>query len=346
MRPPGSRRRYGLARAPGASRVPYDTVPEGGDEEEGGRPTNDEETAGSGDPPDTTDPPAVEAGNNTPPAGPEAAEVIRTVDLPTIIRDGGHVRIRLSPPLDSPVATAENDSIRAERRQRGILMMFLIFVLLQLWGQYVVTGDPSSLLLALLGSSYVARLARAFREREEEIERMGAATNPTGEASDEDLAVVLSRIREMMRGMAEAGEAAETGVSERARETWKKFPYPSEGETPAGLVDGLPGCCAHAGDDDEDGAPSCSICLEEYAPGDAVVLLPCGHIYHGPCVEEWAAGHTRCPLCNFDLEGALNEHEGEENCLNAAVASGGGENSENREAWAAQAIVRDAALLV
>merc|ERR1712232_1456015 len=72
------------------------------------------------------------------------------------------------------LSASASESIQTERRQRCVLMLFLVIALLQLWGQYIVTGDPTSLLLALLGSSYVAKLARAFREREEEIERINA----------------------------------------------------------------------------------------------------------------------------------------------------------------------------
>ncbi|KAL9189302.1 hypothetical protein ACHAXT_011792 [Thalassiosira profunda] len=49
------------------------------------------------------------------------------------------------------------------------------------------------------------------------------------------------------------------------------------------------------------GQPSCSICLGEYAPEEAVVRLPCGHLYHEPCIHSWTDAHARCPLCNFDL---------------------------------------------
>lgn len=52
---------------------------------------------------------------------------------------------------------------------------------------------------------------------------------------------------------------------------------------------------------------SCSICLEPYHRGDAVVELPCSHLYHNECILAWTSNSVKCPLCNFDLEsGARN----------------------------------------
>ncbi|KAI7833025.1 hypothetical protein BX661DRAFT_179028 [Kickxella alabastrina] len=48
--------------------------------------------------------------------------------------------------------------------------------------------------------------------------------------------------------------------------------------------------------------PGCIICLEEYAVGDTVRVLPCGHIYHDACISHWILRRTRykfheCPIC-------------------------------------------------
>jgi len=59
----------------------------------------------------------------------------------------------------------------------------------------------------------------------------------------------------------------------------------------------------------------CSICFEEYSPGDCVRLLPsCKHVFHLECIDRWAysaAAKSRtaegrlkqpaCPLCNTPL---------------------------------------------
>mmetsp|Transcript_96720 Transcript_96720/g.189972 ORF Transcript_96720/g.189972 Transcript_96720/m.189972 type:complete len:334 (+) Transcript_96720:69-1070(+) len=51
----------------------------------------------------------------------------------------------------------------------------------------------------------------------------------------------------------------------------------------------------------------CSICLEEYLPNDLVLVLPCRHMYHRMCVNEWLLAHTQCPLCKQDVLELLAE---------------------------------------
>jgi hypothetical protein len=48
--------------------------------------------------------------------------------------------------------------------------------------------------------------------------------------------------------------------------------------------------------------PTCVICLIEYEDGDEIKVLPCGHEYHGECVDEWLGKHNRtCPTCRHDI---------------------------------------------
>lgn len=47
--------------------------------------------------------------------------------------------------------------------------------------------------------------------------------------------------------------------------------------------------------------PHCSICLGEYEDDEKLIKLPCGHVYHEECISSWCTNHTRCPLCNYDL---------------------------------------------
>ena len=42
---------------------------------------------------------------------------------------------------------------------------------------------------------------------------------------------------------------------------------------------------------------SCSICLEEYNGGDAIVRLKCNHMYHEMCLNRWKNG---CAICRID----------------------------------------------
>lgn len=41
---------------------------------------------------------------------------------------------------------------------------------------------------------------------------------------------------------------------------------------------------------------SCSICLADMKDGETVGELPCGHVFHGSCINEWLTVRPRCPL--------------------------------------------------
>lgn len=46
----------------------------------------------------------------------------------------------------------------------------------------------------------------------------------------------------------------------------------------------------------------CSICLDEYAPNDALGELPCAHVFHCDCIAKWLTERSStCPLCKTDL---------------------------------------------
>lgn len=47
---------------------------------------------------------------------------------------------------------------------------------------------------------------------------------------------------------------------------------------------------------------SCSICTEDFADGAELRKLPCGHLYHPSCIDQWLREfNVTCPLCRVDL---------------------------------------------
>eukprot|EP00929_Paragymnodinium_shiwhaense_P101759 TRINITY_DN6491_c0_g1_i1.p1 TRINITY_DN6491_c0_g1~~TRINITY_DN6491_c0_g1_i1.p1 ORF type:complete len:136 (-),score=34.87 TRINITY_DN6491_c0_g1_i1:165-572(-) len=41
----------------------------------------------------------------------------------------------------------------------------------------------------------------------------------------------------------------------------------------------------------------CAICQDGYEPGEDIKTLPCGHLYHLECVDQWLQVSKACPLC-------------------------------------------------
>jgi hypothetical protein len=56
---------------------------------------------------------------------------------------------------------------------------------------------------------------------------------------------------------------------------------------------------------------TCAICLQDFAAVDAVIILPCQHIFHGACASQWLRRERRCPLrCNLASESNKIETNG------------------------------------
>lgn len=52
--------------------------------------------------------------------------------------------------------------------------------------------------------------------------------------------------------------------------------------------------------------PSCRICHSEYATGERLRQLPCQHIFHKACIDEWlGCFHATCPVCRMNLLGGF-----------------------------------------
>jgi hypothetical protein len=47
---------------------------------------------------------------------------------------------------------------------------------------------------------------------------------------------------------------------------------------------------------------ACTICLDDYTPGDKLRCLPCHHTFHAKCIGKWLTERSAtCPLCKIDL---------------------------------------------
>lgn len=47
----------------------------------------------------------------------------------------------------------------------------------------------------------------------------------------------------------------------------------------------------------------CTICLEDYTPGQETIFLPCGHYFHGQCIQEWLRWTSKkCPIDGKEVQ--------------------------------------------
>ncbi|PIN00807.1 Ubiquitin--protein ligase [Handroanthus impetiginosus] len=46
---------------------------------------------------------------------------------------------------------------------------------------------------------------------------------------------------------------------------------------------------------------TCSVCLEEFSKGCEVVCMPCSHVFHGDCIQQWLKTSHYCPICRFEM---------------------------------------------
>eukprot|EP01028_Stygiella_incarcerata_P000020 TRINITY_DN1003_c0_g1_i3.p1 TRINITY_DN1003_c0_g1~~TRINITY_DN1003_c0_g1_i3.p1 ORF type:complete len:226 (+),score=46.46 TRINITY_DN1003_c0_g1_i3:205-882(+) len=77
---------------------------------------------------------------------------------------------------------------------------------------------------------------------------------------------------------------------------------------PPGVIDSIPSFVIPPSSGDvETGAgdsllnDDCPICLETFQPGDRVSRLPCRHVYHTTCINQWLRVQGRCPVCKARL---------------------------------------------
>lgn len=53
---------------------------------------------------------------------------------------------------------------------------------------------------------------------------------------------------------------------------------------------------------DEDNTEKCTICLSQFELDNEVRRLPCMHLFHTCCVDQWLVTNKHCPICRVDIE--------------------------------------------
>lgn len=61
------------------------------------------------------------------------------------------------------------------------------------------------------------------------------------------------------------------------------------------------------GEEEEEEADKCTICLSEFEVEEDVRRLPCMHLFHVECVDQWLGQNKRCPICRVDIEAHLTK---------------------------------------
>ncbi|XP_062585308.1 E3 ubiquitin-protein ligase Arkadia-like [Saccostrea cucullata] len=61
------------------------------------------------------------------------------------------------------------------------------------------------------------------------------------------------------------------------------------------------------GDDDQQ-EEKCTICLSEFEMEEDVRRLPCMHLFHIQCVDQWLTTNKKCPICRVDIEAGSKGH--------------------------------------
>ncbi|GME65468.1 hypothetical protein GTA08_BOTSDO05255 [Neofusicoccum parvum] len=73
----------------------------------------------------------------------------------------------------------------------------------------------------------------------------------------------------------------------------------------AGIAPAAAGSSAENLASEGDAYTGCTICTEEFEPGQDVRVLPCDHKFHPACIDPWLLNVSgTCPLCRIDLNPA------------------------------------------
>lgn len=58
----------------------------------------------------------------------------------------------------------------------------------------------------------------------------------------------------------------------------------------------------------EDEQTTCMVCLAEFETADECRRLPCQHVFHVGCIDEWLRRCTDCPICKANVDRAVRQY--------------------------------------
>ncbi|PIN24072.1 Ubiquitin--protein ligase [Handroanthus impetiginosus] len=82
-------------------------------------------------------------------------------------------------------------------------------------------------------------------------------------------------------------------------------------------IDAMPSVEIEKGEKDDE---QCVVCLEEWENGEKAQEMPCGHRFHGDCIEKWLKIRASCPVCRYEMP---VDEDGEAGNKNGGESDGG-----------------------
>lgn len=58
----------------------------------------------------------------------------------------------------------------------------------------------------------------------------------------------------------------------------------------------------------EDGQAQCVVCQADFEDGEQVRRLPCSHVFHTACIDEWLRRCTDCPICKTNVDRVVRSY--------------------------------------
>jgi hypothetical protein len=46
----------------------------------------------------------------------------------------------------------------------------------------------------------------------------------------------------------------------------------------------------------------CVICLSKYENGEKAIIIPCTHLFHSKCIQDWFKSQNTCPICKYKID--------------------------------------------